>query len=488
VHPHVVALHGVCDQAIGEQRALHLVMECGGGGGLDSQIKPGCRLHSSSAVYPLGGKKRTAEVARIGYQAALGLLHSHSRGYSHCDVKLANLVLHDNGHVLVTDFGLAFRVRQGGRPLAPAGTLPGQREQLGSFKYMCPENFEVCAHTGQPPCDVYALAFVLLELAQGEEVPSPTLLEVVSVLPPPGSAELAALGIPCMGTGYRPPLPEALDERLRALIVACWAADPRARPTMAAVASTLLKMQRDPPPVLNISFISSQAGEDTVLLDFIPSEKIKGIKARIQAMERVPFVQQRLIFAGKQLEDELSVDYYNIQPNCSLFMVLRRLPSYFWCNSITSGSASWQPDNLPRTIPFEEGLQLTIFLSDPGNHQDCYVWSPEEIESRAGPLVSVKSHDVEVPRNLYREHYNRELHAVVLTPLLPPWLWSFLGASAAMGSGSASIFVSPLIITDTEKGVQGALCFEFGAGLVVSPAQAEAPAQAEGGGGGSSSN
>ncbi len=126
VHPHIAALYGVCDQPLGAQRALHFLMEYGNGGGLDRQLEPGGRLHSSSAEYPLGGWKRTAEVARIGYQAALGLLHAHARGYAHCDVKLANLVLSEpfntsslkmrkkTGHVLVTDFGLASRVRQRG--------------------------------------------------------------------------------------------------------------------------------------------------------------------------------------------------------------------------------------------------------------------------------------------------------------------------------------------------------------------------------------
>ncbi len=242
-HPHIAAVHGVLHSPVGARRALHTVMELGSGGGLDALVKPGGALHSGSATLPLGSPARLARVAHLGAQAALGLLQAHARGYAHCDVKLANLILGSSGRLLVADFGIAFRVRQGGRPLAPAGTLPGLRDQvLGTLGYTAPENFQDCAHIGQPPCDVYSLAFVLLELAQGELLPEPPrMLDALDALPPLGS-ELAALGISCRGINLRPQLPEAVDPRLAALIQACWAADPRARPTMAEVARQLLDM------------------------------------------------------------------------------------------------------------------------------------------------------------------------------------------------------------------------------------------------------
>jgi hypothetical protein len=239
-HPHIAALYGVGEFALGGIPALHFVMELGSGGGLDALVQPGGELHRDTAALPLGSPARLARVTHLGAQAALGLLQAHACGFAHCDVKLANLILSSSGRVLVTDFGIAFRVRQGGRPLAPGGTLPGQRVQLGTFKYMPPENFEVCpGHTGQPPCDVYSLAFALLELAQGVLVPDPSLVEATAVLPPPGSA-LAALGIPCVGRNLRPRMPEAVHPRLAALIQDCWAPDPRARPPMVEVARQLL--------------------------------------------------------------------------------------------------------------------------------------------------------------------------------------------------------------------------------------------------------
>ena len=87
-HPHVVRLHGICTSAA--PRALHIVMELATGGSLDTLVKPGGRLHSSGPL-PLTSPSRLAEVARLGSQAALGLLHAHAKGIAHCDVKLAHL-------------------------------------------------------------------------------------------------------------------------------------------------------------------------------------------------------------------------------------------------------------------------------------------------------------------------------------------------------------------------------------------------------------
>lgn len=140
-HPGIVAVFDTCS----EQGTEAIVMELIGGHTLRTW------LDDHGPLTPL----RTAEV---GARVAEALDAAHRHGLVHRDVKPGNILLCDDGRVLLTDFGIA-KLRDE-TDMTQAGTL------LGTVKYLAPEQVE-----GRPVdarTDVYALGVVLYEAVCGQ--------------------------------------------------------------------------------------------------------------------------------------------------------------------------------------------------------------------------------------------------------------------------------------------------------------------------------
>jgi len=131
----------VFDQSIRRQRS-YLAMEYLDGGDLGGWIRRGLTAR---------------EAVSLLRQAAVALSELHQRGFVHCDVKPANLLLRCGRDLVLADFGQACRA--GSSSPAPRGTV------IGTPCYAAPEQSAGAA--AEPAADVYSLGVVFFEMLCG---------------------------------------------------------------------------------------------------------------------------------------------------------------------------------------------------------------------------------------------------------------------------------------------------------------------------------
>jgi len=146
------------------------------------------------------------DVTRIGIALAGALVHAHSRGVIHRDVKPQNVMVparpqDDAGVAKLTDFGIALLA--GDEPLTRTGDV------VGTLAYMAPEQAE--GRRVGPEADLYALSLVLYEALAGSHPvrgagPAATARRLGAVLPSLGRSrrDLPAPMVDAIDRGVRP--------------------------------------------------------------------------------------------------------------------------------------------------------------------------------------------------------------------------------------------------------------------------------------------
>jgi eukaryotic-like serine/threonine-protein kinase len=184
-HPNTVTIHDFGETA---QGVLYMVLEFVEGKTVKQIIR------RDGALQPQRALALSSQIAR-------SLAEAHRHGVIHRDLKPDNIMVTDleteADFVKVLDFGIARLLRTDERDLTSVGLPEGERELIGTPRYMSPE--QVRGQSLGPASDVYSVGLILYEMMIGQPAvqgdttmalisqqisPEPLRLEGLRALPP----------------------------------------------------------------------------------------------------------------------------------------------------------------------------------------------------------------------------------------------------------------------------------------------------------------
>ncbi|MBN1933109.1 MAG: protein kinase [Anaerolineae bacterium] len=159
-HPHILRVINIGE--LRETGQSYIVMD----------YKPASRTLESVLDTTANSLRRLQldeQTLQLVTEIAQALQHAHDNGVVHQDIKPSNIIIDQDWHAYLTDFGLASSKRSAGAGLSMK-TLDAQSGMSGTIPYMSPEQFEELESDKEigPATDVYSLVVVVYEMLVGQ--------------------------------------------------------------------------------------------------------------------------------------------------------------------------------------------------------------------------------------------------------------------------------------------------------------------------------
>lgn len=252
-HPTIIKFHGFSLKDFFDENNVTILMNLATNGSLADLLS---KLRNNYTIRNF--TNTTRQIILVG--VARGMEYLHDRNIIHRDLKTANILLDDNFHPIITDFGMS-KVFEFGHSM-------NQSQFTGTLNYMAPEVIQ--GPSFDRKADVYSFGIIMYEIITYLN-PYPDLL----------NDQISKFEFTRKVTeeNYRPTFNTSIKKPLQNLIEQCWSRDPKDRPTFKEIFQKLANDENNDYCIddVNIDELKSYIDSITQVNDRI-EELLKTIK------------------------------------------------------------------------------------------------------------------------------------------------------------------------------------------------------------------